>query len=129
KTADAVLIGGAMAYTFLKANRVEVGQSLVELDKLELARSLEKDAKQRGVKFLLPIDHVVVDKSNQDAAPRTIPINKTRAGQAGLDIGLDTVKLFSAEIEQAKMVLWNGPMGMFELKPFDRGTVAVARIV
>jgi len=129
KTADAVLIGGAMAYTFLKANRVETGQSLVELDKLELARSLEKDAKQRGVKFLLPIDHVVVDKSNQDAAPRTIPINKTRAGQAGLDIGLDTVKLFSAEIEKAKMVLWNGPMGMFELKPFDRGTVALARAV
>lgn len=129
KTADALLIGGAMAYTFLKANRVEIGQSLVELDKLELARNLEKEAKQKGVKLILPMDHVVVDKSNQDAAPRTIPIGKTRPGQAGLDIGLGTVKLFSAEIEKAKMVLWNGPMGMFELKPFDRGTVAVARSV
>ena len=129
KTADVLLIGGAMAYTFLKANRVEIGQSLVELDKLDLARNLERQAKERGVRLVLPLDHVVVDKTDQEAAPKTLKIKSTRSGQAGLDIGPETVKAFSAEIEKAKMVLWNGPMGMFELKPFDRGTVAIARAV
>ena len=134
KSADSILIGGAMAYTFLKSQGCETGQSLVEDDKLELARSLLSRAAQREVSFLLPTDNVVVDKAAWDrdpktTSPRECSVNEIKPIEAGLDIGPDSVQLFSNTIHNAKTIVWNGPMGMFEHPPFDRGTRAIARAV
>jgi phosphoglycerate kinase len=129
KLADTILIGGAMAYTFLKAQGKPIGKSLVEDEKLELARQIEKDAAEREVVLLLPTDHVCIDKSNESATPRTLSVDATGPDDAGLDVGPDTVVRYSEVIATAKTILWNGPMGMFERKPFDEGTVGVARAV
>jgi phosphoglycerate kinase len=127
---DALLIGGAMAYTFLKAQGRQVGKSLVEDDKIELAKELLKQAQSQGVKLLLPIDHVIADRI--DAAAQTQVISADRdipAGQMGLDIGPQTVAAFTKEIAAAKTIVWNGPMGVFECAPFAHGTMQIAQAV
>jgi phosphoglycerate kinase len=129
KSADTVLIGGAMAYTFLKAQGKPVGQSLVEDDKLDVARAVEKEAEARQVGLWLPSDHVCINKADETKPPRTIEIGLTGPDDAGLDIGPATVARYAERVKAAKTILWNGPMGMFERKPFDEGTVAIARAV
>jgi phosphoglycerate kinase len=127
---DALLVGGGMAYTFLKARGMEVGNSLLESDKIDLAQKLLGQAKARGVKFLLPVDHVVADKIAPDAKTHIVTEGHAiPAGQMGLDIGPKTVALFSAQIEAASTIVWNGPMGVFEQEPFAHGTYAIARAV
>jgi phosphoglycerate kinase len=134
KSADGILIGGAMAYTFLKSQGIETGRSLVEDDKLDLARDLLARASERGVSFLLPTDNVVVDKAVWDAdpraaTPRVCSVREIKPNEAGLDIGPDSIAIFSEKLTGAKTIVWNGPMGMFEHPPFDRGTRAVAQAV
>jgi phosphoglycerate kinase len=124
---DALLIGGGMAYTFLKAQGRQVGKSLVEEDKLDLARQILQDAKAKGMKFLLPVDHVVAQKI--DAAALTRTVTEIPADQMALDIGPKTVEIFSAEAAGARTIVWNGPMGVFEVEPFSHGTKRLARAV
>jgi phosphoglycerate kinase len=121
---NALLIGGGMAYTFLKAQGVEIGKSLVENDKLQLALELLQEGAARHVAILLPVDHVTGDanKENPTATDGMIP-----ADRLGLDIGPKTAKLFCDEIRRAKMVLWNGPVGLFEVAPYDAGSRSLAR--
>jgi len=127
---DALLIGGAMAYTFMKAQGREVGKSLVEDDKLELARQLLAEAKAKGLTFLLPVDEVVADKIDPAAQVATIDASQPiPAGKMGLDIGPKTRQRYADEIAKAKTILWNGPMGVFEVAPFAQGTVAIAQAV
>ena len=127
---DGLLIGGAMAYTFMKAQGREVGKSLVEDDKLELARKLLSDAKSKNLKFMLPVDDVVADKIEGSAQPSQVDASAAiPAGKMGLDIGPKTRKLYADEIAKAKTILWNGPMGVFEVEPFAKGTVAIAEAV
>ena len=127
---DALIIGGGMAYTFLKAQGQEIGKSLLEADKVDLAKELLAEAKQRNVKLLLPVDHVVAMQVAPDAITRTIGQGQSiPADQMGLDIGPKTIELFTEEISQAKTIVWNGPMGVFEMPPFANGTRKVARAV
>lgn len=121
---DTLLIGGGMAYTFFKALGYETGKSLVEEDKVTLAGKLLDAGKG---KILLPFDHVVASAFKADAETKTLPVNETPEGWMGLDIGPETVSAFRHEIEKAALVLWNGPMGVFEMKPFAAGTFAVAK--
>ena len=118
-----------MAYTFLKANGYTIGKSLVEDDMLEQALEIEKKARESGVELVLPTDHQVVDSYDPLNSRKTIPIDFTNAGLVGLDIGLETVELFKTKLEGARTILWNGPMGMFEEKPFDMGTIEIAKAV
>ena len=129
KSADSVLIGGAMSYTFFLAQGVPVGKSLVEADKQDLARQLEAAAKQRGVELRLPVDHVVAAGPDDGANAKTVSVSETPADLMGLDIGGQTQQQYSAIISRAKTIIWNGPMGMFEKQPFDAGTRAVAQAV
>jgi phosphoglycerate kinase len=134
KSADAILIGGAMAYTFLKSRGVETGRSLVEDDKLDLARDLLSRAAERGVDLLLPADNVVVNKDQWDSDPksataRACSVNEIKPQEAGLDIGHEAVEMFTKKIGGARTIVWNGPMGMFEHPPFDEGTRAIASAV
>lgn len=127
---DALPIGGAMAYTFLKAQGKQVGKSLVEKDKLDLAKELLTEAQKHKVRLLLPVDHVVADKI--DAASKTSVVSTDHgipADHMGLDIGPETVTLFANEISRAKTIVWNGPMGVFEVAPFARGTMKIAQAV
>jgi phosphoglycerate kinase len=126
---DKILIGGAMAYTFFKAEGFTTGKSLVEDDKLDTAREIKARAEAEGVKLVLPTDHQVVDSYDPLHSRRTIPIEFTNIGHVGLDIGKETVALFANEIKDAKTIIWNGPMGVFEEKGFDEGTIGVARAV
>ncbi|MFL6229591.1 MAG: phosphoglycerate kinase [Pyrinomonadaceae bacterium] len=128
---DKLLIGGAMAYTFFKAQGFTVGKSLVEDDKIPTALEIIERAKSAGVELLLPTDHVVVDSYDPLKSKRTIPVEFTNVGLVGVDIGKETVELFAHALEGAKTVIWNGPMGIFEEKElgFDEGTVGVARAV
>ncbi len=127
---DALLIGGAMAYTFMKAQGREVGKSLVEDDKLDLARQLLAEAKSKGLTFLLPLDEVVADKIDPAAQASTLDAAQPiPAGQMGLDVGPKTCRRYAEEIAKAKTILWNGPMGVFEVAPFAQGTVAVAQAI
>src|SRR5437660_558631 len=130
---DKLLIGGAMAYTFLKAEGFTVGKSLVENDKLETALQIKKRCGEAGVELLLPRDHQVVDSyepiKGQQVAAKTIPIEFTNAGHAGMDIGIETVAHFANALKDARTIIWNGPMGVFEEPPFDQGTIGVARAV
>ena len=123
---DKLLIGGAMAYTFFKAQGFTVGKSLVEDEMIPKAREIEEKAKEAGVELLLPTDHQVVDSYDPLNSRKTIPIDFTNAGHVGLDIGVETGEIFKKALEGAKTIVWNGPMGMFEEKPFDEGTVAIA---
>ena len=127
---DALLIGGAMAYTFMKAQGREVGKSLVEDDKLELARQLLAEAKSKGLTFLLPMDEVVADKIDPSAQATIVDASQPiPATKMGLDIGPKTRRRYAEEIAKAKTILWNGPMGVFEVAPFAQGTIAVAQAI
>ena len=123
---DTLIIGGAMAYTFYKAMGLETGKSLVEEDKVDLAKSLIEKAEKKGVKMLLPVDTIVADKFGEDANTENVDRDKIPADMEGLDIGLKTRELFASEIKNAKTVIWNGPMGVFEIEKFAGGTKAVA---
>lgn len=120
---DALLIGGGMAYTFLKARGSEVGRSLVEQDKIDLAAELLSEASRRGVRLLLPVDHMTGDSEKKNPQSCTGAI---AAERMGLDIGPATATLFASEIRKAKMVLWNGPVGLFEIPPYDQGSRSLA---
>lgn len=124
---DTLIIGGGMAYTFFKARGYEIGDSLLEADKVELAKSLEEKAKAKGVKFLLPVDNVVAKEFKADAEHKVVPSNEIPAGWQGLDIGPETRELYGKEIKNAKTVVWNGPMGVFEMPAFAKGTEAIAQ--
>lgn len=126
---DKLLIGGAMAYTFFKANGYTIGKSLVEDDMMPTALEVEKQAKEAGVELILPTDHQVVDSYDPLTSCKTIPVDFTNSGLVGLDIGAETVAIFSEALKGAKTIVWNGPMGMFEEKPFDTGTLAIAQAV
>ncbi|HEX8720276.1 MAG TPA: phosphoglycerate kinase [Pyrinomonadaceae bacterium] len=126
---DKILIGGAMAYTFFKAEGFNTGKSLVEDDMMQTAREVRARAEAEGVRLVLPTDHQVVDSFDPLNSRKTIPVEFTNQGLVGLDIGRETVALFSKEIEGAKTVIWNGPMGMFEEKGFEEGTVGLAHAV
>jgi phosphoglycerate kinase len=126
---DKILIGGAMAYTFFKADGFTVGKSLVEDDMLDTARQIRRRAEAEGVKLILPTDHQVVDSFDPLNSRKTIPVEFTNIGLVGLDIGKESVALFSREIADAKTIIWNGPMGVFEEKGFEEGTVGVALAV
>lgn len=130
---DKLLIGGAMAYTFLKAEGFTVGKSLVENDKLETALQIKRRCEEAGVELLLPTDHQVVDSyepiKGTEILAKTIPIEFTNAGHAGMDIGVESIALFANALHDAKTIIWNGPMGVFEEPPFDQGTIGIARAV
>jgi phosphoglycerate kinase len=129
KIADAMLIGGGMAYTFLKAQGLEIGKSLVEDDKLDLARKILADAKAKNFKLLLPVDHVTAPEFKADAPATVGDVTVTPVGQMGLDIGPKSIAAYTAEIARAKTIVWNGPMGVFEMPAFAKGTLEVARAV
>ena len=127
---EALLIGGAMAYTFLRAQGLKTGKSLVEEDKLELAKQLLDEARERDVRFLLPLDNCIADKI--DVLAKTTLVDTSAGipdGMMGLDIGPKTISAFSDEIKDARTIIWNGPMGVFELAPFAKGTMAIARAI
>jgi phosphoglycerate kinase len=124
-----LLIGGAMAYTFFKAKGYTVGKSLVENEMLETALEIEQQAKDAGVELFLPTDHQVVDSYEPLNSRKTIPVDFTNTGLVGLDIGAETAEIFKKALEGVKTIIWNGPMGMFEEKPFDEGTIAIAKAV
>jgi len=127
---DALVIGGAMAYTFLKARGLPVGTSLVEDDLLDEARTIEANAKARGIRFELPTDHVVAEKLEAGVPTETLAVSDPRIGdRMGLDIGPETVKRYAEVIAGAHTVVWNGPMGVFEIDAFAAGTNAVAQAV
>ena len=128
KLADAMLIGGAMAYTFLKSQGKPVGKSLVEDDKLDLARGLLDEARKRNFRLLLPVDHVLAE-SPDSTVTKISDIASTPDGWMGLDVGPKTIELFTNEISKARTIVWNGPLGMFEKPAFARGTLAMARAV
>lgn len=124
---DTLIIGGGMAYTFLKALGYEVGNSLVETDKIEYAKEMLDNAKAKGVSMMLPVDHIVATEFNKDAQPIVTEDENISAGQMGLDIGPKTAALYAEAASKAKTIIWNGPMGVFEFENFAKGTIAVAK--
>jgi phosphoglycerate kinase len=129
KISDAMLIGGGMAYTFLKAEGQPVGKSLVEDDKLELAKRLRAEAQQNKFALLLPVDHVVGAEFKAGTATQTVSVSATPDDWMGLDIGPKTIETYRQKIASAKTIIWNGPMGVFEMPAFARGTLEVAKAV
>ena len=128
KLADAMLIGGAMAYTFLKSQGRPVGKSLVENDKLDLARDLLHEAESRNFRLRLPVDHVIAENPDS-AVTKVVDVDQTPDGWMGLDVGPKTVAAFEKEIAGARLIVWNGPLGKFERPAFSQGTLAIARAV
>ncbi|AYL97225.1 phosphoglycerate kinase [Mucilaginibacter celer] len=126
---DNLIIGGGMAYTFAKADGGEIGTSLVEMDKLDLALSLRQKAKEKGVNLLLPLDNIIADAFSPTANTDIAKTGQIKADWMGLDIGPETVELFSKVVEESKTILWNGPMGVFEMEKFLGGTKAIAQAV
>ena len=126
---DALIIGGGMAYTFLKAQGEPVGKSMVEQDKLDLARQLLREAKSHKIKFLLPVDHLVADKIDATAIVQTVAGGHIPAHLMALDIGPKSVEIFSEAISHARTIVWNGPMGVFEVAPFAKGTFKIAHAI
>jgi len=127
---DALLVGGAMAYTFFKARGIPVGKSLVEEDLLEAARDVEKRAQARGLRFELPVDHVVAPKLEAGSPAETLAVGDAAIGdRMGLDIGPKTIERYRGVLAGAHTVIWNGPMGVFEIDAFARGTIEIARAV
>jgi phosphoglycerate kinase len=124
---DAILIGGGMAFTFFKAQGMEIGDSLLEADKLDIAKSVLNTAAQKKVRLLLPVDCVIAQAVENTAPTEVVGVGQVKAGWKGLDIGPKTVELFSSEIKKSKTVVWNGPMGVFEVDKFAAGTDAIAR--
>ena len=126
---DTLIIGGAMAYTFLKAQGYEVGNSLCEIDKLDLAKELMEKANKKGVKFMLPIDTKIGKEFDANTESKTVKTTEIPEGWQGLDIGEETVNLFADELRKAKTVVWNGPLGVFEFEKFAVGTNQIAKIL
>ena len=124
---NALIIGGGMAYTFLKAKGFEVGRSIVETGKVNLAFELIKKADEKGVKLLLPLDHIVTDIVNEDGKTRLVDTNAMPESMIGVDIGPKTIRAYKKEIKRGKTVLWNGPMGVFEIEKFSKGTNQIAK--
>jgi phosphoglycerate kinase len=129
KIADAMLIGGGMAYTFLKAEGQPIGKSLVEDDKLELAKRLRAEAQQKKFALLVPVDQVVGAEFKAGTATKTMPVSQTPDGWMGLDIGPKTTETYRQKIAGAKTIVWNGPMGVFEMPEFAKGTLEIAKAV
>jgi len=129
KISDAMLIGGGMAYTFLKAEGQPIGKSLVEDDKLDLAKRLRAEAQQKKFALLLPVDHIVGAEFKPDTATQTLSVSATPGGWMGLDIGPKTIDTYRQKIASAKTIVWNGPMGVFEMPAFAKGTLEVAKAV
>lgn len=126
---DTLIIGGGMAYTFFKAQGYEVGKSLCELDKLDLAKDLMKKAEEKGVKLMLPVDTVVGKEFKEDTESKNVKCTEIPADWEGFDIGEESIKIFSEEIQKAKTVVWNGPLGLFEFPQFAVGTNAIAKVL
>lgn len=124
---DNLIIGGGLSYTFTKAQGHEIGNSLLEEDKVDLAKSFINKAKEKGVNLYLPIDAVVADEFSKDAKTKTVAIDSIPAGWMGLDIGPETAELYAGVINESKLIIWNGPMGVFEMEPFAGGTKRVAK--
>ncbi|MEC4687040.1 MAG: phosphoglycerate kinase [Nitrospirota bacterium] len=129
KRVDKVIIGGGMAFTFIKAMGLEIGNSLVEDDMLDFARGIQEHAVSRGVKFYLPVDCVVAASREPGAETKVLPVQEIPKDWYGLDIGPASVKLFGEAVQNAKTILWNGPMGMFEVDAYARGTTSLAHAV
>jgi len=129
KKVDKVIIGGGMAYTFLKAEGYNVGDSLVENDMLDLAKRIKEKLTSHGIKFYLPADCVIAQSCEHGVENKIVPVQEIPNGWRALDIGPASVKLFAEAISNAKTILWNGPMGVFELDAFSRGTFAIARVI
>jgi phosphoglycerate kinase len=127
--ANNIIIGGGMAYTFLKAQGKEIGGSLCEEDKLDLANEILKKAKEKNVSFHLPVDSVVADKFSNEANTKMVNNDHIEKGWMGLDIGSESIRQFSKTIMESKTILWNGPMGVFEMKKFQQGTKAIAEAI
>ena len=126
---DALVIGGGMAFTFFRAQGLEIGDSMVEEEKIDLARDLLKEMKEKHKRFILPVDCVIADRFENDANRKVVPVTKIPPGWRGLDIGPETVKVINMEIRRAKTIVWNGPMGVFEMPNFANGTLEVARLL
>ena len=129
KRVDGIIIGGGMAYTFLKAQGFGIGKSLLDESRLAYTREVLEEAEKRGVKVLLPIDHLVASEISPDAKPTVVTNNKIPDDKMGLDIGPATIELFTKALRDARTIVWNGPMGVFELPAFAEGTFAIARAV
>jgi len=126
---DNLIIGGGMTYTFIKARGGSIGKSLCEEDKLDLAIDLVKKAKEKGVNLILPVDQILADNFDNEAKTKMTKIDEGTEGWMGIDIGDESIKLFSDIITKSKTILWNGPMGVFEMKNFQKGTVAIAEAI
>ena len=126
---DTLIVGGGMAYTFYKAEDKEIGTSLLEAEKVDLAKEVLANAKKSGIKFLLPKDVVVASEFNNDSPSTVVSVDAMPADKMGLDIGPETIKLFSDELRNAKTIVWNGPMGVFEMDNFAKGTNAIAQVL
>lgn len=124
---DTIIVGGGMAYTFLKAQGYEIGNSLLEEDKVDLANELLQKAKEKGVELILPVDTIVGREFKNDTEFKTVTVDNIPEDMMGLDIGDESIKLFSEKIKDAKTVVWNGPMGVFEMENFAKGTNSIAR--
>ncbi|MEW6535970.1 MAG: phosphoglycerate kinase [Candidatus Auribacterota bacterium] len=126
---DSLLIGGGMSYTFFRAMGYEIGNSIVEPDRVEMAKNILDEAKKKGVDLVLPVDIVVADDITPDAKTDVVAADKIPASKSGADIGPKSIKLFADKIKSAKMVVWNGPVGVFELEPFANGTNSIAKAI
>lgn len=126
---DTLMIGGGMAYTFFKAQGYEVGNSICEMDKLDLAKSAMEKAKQKGVKLMLPVDTKIGKEFKADTESKTVKYTEIPADWEGFDIGAETIKMFSDELKNAKTVIWNGPLGLFEFDQFAIGTNEIAKVL
>ena len=126
---DALVIGGGMAFTFLRAQGLEIGDSIVEEEKLELAKDLLDQMRELHKRFILPVDCVIADRMENNAQRKVVPVSKIPPGWRGLDIGPETVKVINMEVRRAKTIVWNGPMGVFEMPNFANGTLEVARLL
>lgn len=124
---DTLIIGGGMAYTFFKAKGLEIGNSLVEADKIDLAKSILSEIANKNIKFLLPVDCIIADDFKDDANKQVVKVTDIKPGWQGMDIGPETIKLFTQEILQSKTVVWNGPLGVFEMNNFATGTNEIAK--
>ena len=124
-----ILIGGGMSYTFLKSQGYEIGDSLLEEDKIEMAKKILEDAQKKGIKILLPLDIVVADKFAEDANVQIVDAKNIPSGWMGMDIGPKTIELFKSELKNAKTVFWNGPLGVFEMEKFSNGTNSIAKFL
>ena len=126
---DKLLIGGGMAFTFLKAQGKEIGKSLFEEEKIDLAKEVLEKVKNSNVKFLLPVDFIVADEFKNDSPSMIVKADSIPSDKMGLDIGPESIKLFSQELENSKTIVWNGPMGVFEMDNFAKGTFAIAQVL